>query len=73
MTLYQYRAKAPKYFDYSNSGFPLAFEPFSLLALFIFVIRNKNEPKNARPAKLATLKQYRGLLFTYHKLPLFPI
>ena len=31
-----------------------------LLALFIFVHRNKNEPKNARPAKLAPLKQYRG-------------
>ena len=32
----------------------------SLLALFIFVHRNKNEPKNARPAKLAPLRQYRG-------------
>ena len=31
-----------------------------LLALFIFVHRNKNEPKNARPAKLAPLKQYQG-------------
>ena len=46
---------------------------FSLLTLFIFVIRNKNEPKNARPAKLATLKQYRGFLLTHYKPLLFPI
>ena len=47
------RANASKYFDYSNSSFSSISDGFSFLGLFIFVIRNKNEPKNARPAKLA--------------------
>ena len=32
---------------------------FQTWRLFIFVNRNKNEPKNARPAKLPPVKQYR--------------